>query len=693
MTNVLKEIEHKYEINAQKYDVTRVVGRFEKMRKLTDSAQFLLFKKFCESTFEVPKRKPSGVAENSLMKLSDQQGETNVQQGPALNQQRKAAVAKKKSCTRCKKFMFSLNTERKLREDMRKKFHLESSALRRKLQMQRVLNQKIQRQKQRIEMLKGSVGHGNSTLKNELAVLQQKVKTMEKSKKRRKLYTMKSQKLKAERLEREKNNALKESKRIIRDQAHKLSEAQVANDELGEELSSLRDSSVQVHSGKKQYSMETRVMVYDAVINQVPTLNIPALMLSFSRRLGVPMDHVPHRTTVEQMARELGIISQLQCAEALVGNNNATIAFDATTQEGVHINALIITTETQTLACAIDELPGGCAEDYSNHIVDSLDDLARVYVQINENATFQETRCKMIDTIKNTMTDRVAANHAAIRLVNEHWGKSLNELHCNLHPLDSISTCCRAALKSEEKDHRSLYGKDCAAGNLVLQINKLRYKDGKGDPKGFVVFLESENLPRGVLPWYRGNRLHIVFHICGILMQHYNKFLSFFQSGTSCGGLRKAIYEDFSSDVAQREMLILGLIGKYLTGPWMKKFYVAPEHQTIDVLGAIKVIKEVNTRIKEQAFDAESFLDRQTDFFDDKINEDDTTLAALKNRGHSYLDRSFATMVKESLKAASDVIERQYKKYYNEEVLPEILEEETKSCRLNNIDCEEIVDW
>ena len=114
--------------------------------------------------------------------------------------------------------MFSLNTERNLRENMRKKFHLESSALRRKLQMQRVLNQKIQRQKQRIEMLKGSVGQAeserNNKLKSELAVLQRKVKTMEKSKKRRKLYSMKSQKLRAEKHEREKSNALKESKRI-----------------------------------------------------------------------------------------------------------------------------------------------------------------------------------------------------------------------------------------------------------------------------------------------------------------------------------------------------------------------------------------------------------------------------------------------------------------------------------------------
>eukprot|EP00112_Aurelia_sp_Birch-Aquarium-sp1_P020960 Seg5518.1 transcript_id=Seg5518.1/GoldUCD/mRNA.D3Y31 product="hypothetical protein" protein_id=Seg5518.1/GoldUCD/D3Y31 len=170
---------------------------------------------------------------------------------------------------------------------MRKKFQLENSALRRKLQMQRVLNQKIRRQKQRIEMLKESASKAeserNSQVKKKLAVLRRKVNTMEKNKTRRKLYIMKSQKLRAERHEREKDNALKESKRIIRNQAKILSETQVANDMLGEELESLRDSTVQAHSGKKQYSIETRMMVYDAIINQVPTLNIPVLMKSFSK--------------------------------------------------------------------------------------------------------------------------------------------------------------------------------------------------------------------------------------------------------------------------------------------------------------------------------------------------------------------------------------------------------------------------
>ena len=83
-----------------------------------------------------------------------------------------------------------------------------------------------------------------------------------------------------------------------------------------------------------------------------------------------------------------------------------------------------------------------------------------------------EFRRTIISNISNTLTDRVAANHAAIVKLEEMWGKHLNELNC--HPLETIATSCRSALK---KKKGQLYGKDCIAGNIVLQMNKFRYKE------------------------------------------------------------------------------------------------------------------------------------------------------------------------------------------------------------------------
>ena len=46
------------------------------------------------------------------------------------------------------------------------------------------------------------------------------------------------------------------------------------------------------------------------------------------------LEKVPHRNTVEIMARELGVVSDLMVAEMMMEEEHLTIGFDATTQEG-----------------------------------------------------------------------------------------------------------------------------------------------------------------------------------------------------------------------------------------------------------------------------------------------------------------------------------------------------------------------
>ena len=63
--------------------------------------------------------------------------------------------------------------------------------------------------------------------------------------------------------------------------------------------------------------------------------------------LSVPRD-IPQRTTIEDMARELGIICDLHAAEVALSTDHLTLGFDATTQEGEHVNCNLLTTEMQT---------------------------------------------------------------------------------------------------------------------------------------------------------------------------------------------------------------------------------------------------------------------------------------------------------------------------------------------------------
>ena len=446
-----------------------------------------------------------------------------------------------------------------------------------------------------------------------------------------------------------------------------------------------RSTIVKSKMDNKTYSSTTRMFVFDCIVNKVPTANVPTLIKQFHKRNGTEPDSVPQRTAVELMARELGAIAELQTAEMVIGSNDVTIGFDATTQEEIHVNSIHFTTENECVAAAVDELAGGTAEDYAQHICETVDNLSETYVHFNEDANFQETRQKMIDNITNTISDRCAANHASIRIVNSEWNKTLNELYCHLHPLDSIASSVRSALKKLEDSSGKVFGKDCVAANVILQINKMRYKNGKGDPRGFVTFLDDHNIPRGVLPRYRGNRLHILFHIAGKLIEHFDSFMLLLNSGTSCGGLRSAILQDFTSVTAKVQLQILGLLGKYLTGPWMKKFYTSSRNE-INHMDGIEVVKNVLAALREAAQNPEDLILATTDFFGDDLIVDDT----LKKLRDVPVEPQFGPMMTCCLQAVIAVLERQYTKYFDI-VVTEKLREETASARSHNIDAEEIM--
>ena len=57
--------------------------------------------------------------------------------------------------------------------------------------------------------------------------------------------------------------------------------------------------------------------MYDGIVNHVPTKNVPTLIEKDTKRLGIIVDSVPHRRTVEMMARELGVVSDFQAADIL----------------------------------------------------------------------------------------------------------------------------------------------------------------------------------------------------------------------------------------------------------------------------------------------------------------------------------------------------------------------------------------
>ncbi|XP_065647716.1 uncharacterized protein LOC136077090 [Hydra vulgaris] len=473
--------------------------------------------------------------------------------------------------------------------------------------------------------------------------------------------------------------------------SHQLAEKNAAILVLQNDILSLQEELEEIQQvtqntkNEKCYSADIRRLIYDMLVCQVPTQSVPSLLRKIGEHTGYRFSQIPHRTTVEQMMRELGVLSDIQAAEIAFTTKDLTLGFDATTQEGVHVNAVHLTTESVCMVVAIDQLPGGTAYDYQSHITKSIDNLAKLYSDFYQ-LKYTNVRSTIIGNITNTMSDRVATNHATIAKLNLVWQKSLNELNCHLHPLDTMTSSCKSSLKALETSKGKLFGIDCIAANIVIQLNKLRYKDAKGDPKGFVTFLDQHELPRGLLPRYRGNRLHMLFHTCGILIHHYAILKIFLCSGLAlCGGLRNSLFQDFTSETGIRELCVLALIGKLLSGPWMTKFYIAPG-TGLDYISGIQVVKDVRNTLIESSKNPLSLLKRKTDFFGNDI--EDVVFDSII---------SFCPVTDEMSKALADclnavisVIDRQYKRQF-EMSSNDHLKDQPKSARLHNIGSEELM--
>ena len=434
---------------------------------------------------------------------------------------------------------------------------------------------------------------------------------------------------------------------------------------------------------ERRIDVKNRILIYETVVQQVATKKVPELLESFNT-LDV---RVPHKSTVELMVRELGIICDIQAAELLINSLNTTIGFDATTQEHVHVNSIHITTTEHCLVIALDQLPGGTAEDYEAHIHEAVDHLATVYSEYH-GISYASTRKQLIANITNTMTDRAAVNHKTVTLLEAHWKKTLNELNCHLHPLETISReSCSALKRCESRALVSkLFGSTCVAAKIVLAVNKLRYKHAKGDPKGFVDFLKRSGKKRGLIPRYRGNRLHILFHTAGKLFVHHAMFIPFFdpEINDCCTQLRMALHADFTTSAAQAELQVLGLMGKLLTGPWMEKFYVAADSKLTHTDG-IRIVKAVVQQVEEFAKNPGQTLSTTKDFFGQQMDDD---IVSLQQKPTDEV--LFCEMMTAALKGTQAALKRQYARYF-EMTIDDQLESETKSARCHNIDAESVM--
>ena len=406
----------------------------------------------------------------------------------------------------------------------------------------------------------------------------------------------------------------------------------------------------------KTYIAQVRKCVYYALQHQVPVEHAGNLIKFISKELtGKDITDIPAPSTVSRMAREMGVISSLQTGELLTSTPNCNLAWDATDVSGSHINEVHVNAGGTQLSLGVAELPGGKSSDYHLHITETLEDAASVYADWSGHDK-SEVLSSVYHNISSTMTDRVAVNHCVVQQLEKTFQKPLLELNCNVHPLDSVSSKVRTVLKAESSAKSNTFGSDCAAANVVMGVSKMRYKQGKGDPRGFKSFFKARGLPMKELPRYVGNRLHVLFHLAAVLFSRQAdlvEYLSRYCSQTA--GLRTALLSDIQCGDILQDLCILGLLGKFLTGPWMKLFY--GEGKNLQMNANIK--KSVDTLVV--LCDQPELLQvSQTDVFGESLNEADQVLKSLQN---FLLTPQKLQLISKVLTGVKSVLERQLSRY------------------------------
>jgi len=75
-----------------------------------------------------------------------------------------------------------------------------------------------------------------------------------------------------------------------------------------------------------------------------------------------------------------------------------------------------------------------------------------------------------------------------------------------------------------------------------------------------------------------------------------------------------SILQDFTGETAKMELRVLGLLGKTLNGPWMKRFYMSAEKE-INFVEGIRVVKKVQDNLDVAANSPECLLTADVDLF------------------------------------------------------------------------------
>ena len=443
------------------------------------------------------------------------------------------------------------------------------------------------------------------------------------------------------------------------------------------------DDNPNVLSSKKGrcFSPDVRLACYALLTRGVSVEAGPEVLKDILRILAdITLTEVPSKSLFCQCALELEVLSRVQVGSYLDSNVDLNLAFDATTVDSPrigHVNELHVN-GLNSESCILDIMPvaGGSAAVYAKMITDSLTSIADVY-----SRAFSKDYETVIESINNsfssTLSDRAPVNNCVVKLLEETLRRNILIFNCNAHPLEAMSRDVQSFL------HRTgvrscCFGVIGAGPNVISAVSKIRHDKKNGDAIGLKVYLADKDIPLKDFVRYVGNRLHVLFHSAGVVQMHADILLDFLKNASAVAGhLKSSLVKDLGNIDIMSQVWCLGMIGKFVTGPWMTFFYSDKVH-----VDTIPKIKECLENVNSLADHPENMLSssRKFDVFGNDLSPDkDEVLAFLLQIG-APTDHALS-LLGSLLKVCAEVIVRQMPRYMPDGDLYKLTEAQKQSAK------------
>ena len=110
-----------------------------------------------------------------------------------------------------------------------------------------------------------------------------------------------------------------------------------------------------------------------------------------------------------------------------------------------------------------------------------------------------------------------------------------------------------------------MLGAESVLVKIIHNITKLKFKEN-GDPSGIRAFFKANNLDSKLLVRLVGNRFHVLFELAGNIYFIRSQLKNYIRD--CCGEAYRQQIAHYL-DIVEIEIVVCGLFGKCLTGPWM----------------------------------------------------------------------------------------------------------------------------